>query len=190
MGRIESTAVASTIRGKVGNLVFRRTRFGVLSTLLREPKARVLSEAELAVRSRFSEAARFAKTALANPVRRAVYAEISDQQNLATPQAAAMRDFLRSPSIDAIDFSTYVGQAGHPILVSASDDCQVVGVTLLLRRNSDAQELESGPATLVDGKWRYVTTTQVAAGTAVRLEVTATDSAGNGTTQAPILQLP
>ena len=125
----------------------------------------------------FKAAVAYAKAALADPVRRSVYAAI-DQARRRGLIATAVADYLKPPVVDAIDLGAYHGAVGDPIMVRASDDVEVTGVTVVIRDESDAV-LEQGAAVAQAGAWRYTATAAVAAGQSVTIEATATDHPGH-----------
>ena len=82
--------------------------------------------------------------------------------------------------VDEVDVSGYTGQMGDPIVVRASDDFDVVAVSVSLT-DTDGNPLEQGDAVESapdSGSFTYNATTAVAPGTTVRIAVTATDRPG------------
>jgi hypothetical protein len=95
----------------------------------------------------------------------------------------AVADFLHAPSVDEIDLTGYTGRPGGTIVVRASDDFEVVQVSLVIRAG-DGTLVEQGPATLESGAWRYTTTVAAPVGAPVVVEVTACDRPGNKTVES------
>jgi hypothetical protein len=92
--------------------------------------------------------------------------------------------FFNAPAVDEIDLSTYTGKPGEVIKISASDDFEVVGVSVTIRATDGTVLEEGAPAkSAADGAFTYTTTTNVAQGQPISLEVTATDRPGNRTTK-------
>ena len=177
MAKVDFNAITQHFRGLVGDLVFRR-RFGRLQAILRpKPSLTPPSEAQRAQRVEFKEALSYAKSALADPVSRAVYERAADrQQNDA--RSLAVGDYFKPPVVQKIDMSDYLGRIGDTIAVLADDDVAVKGVAVIVRR-SDGTILEQGPAELIHDKWIYRATTAVPIGQNLIVEVTATDWPGN-----------
>ena len=164
------------IHGGIDGWVYRN--YGDRTIISRRPSGGdVHSPAQLAVRAAFKAAAAYAKAALADPVRRAVYVALARARGRPL-FATAVTDYLKPPVVDAIDLGGYHGAVGDPIVVWASDDVEVMGVTLVIRDEADAV-LEQGAAVTQDGAWRYTATTAVAAGRSVTIEATAKDRPGH-----------
>ena len=70
--------------------------------------------------------------------------------------------------------SAYLGQIGDAITVQATDDVEVVNVTVVIRASSGAV-LEQGPATKLDTCWVYHATTSTPPGAKPTIEATAMD---------------
>ena len=190
MGKVDTTAIASGVRGKVGNLVFRRRGSAVVTSLMpRTRPDRPLSAAEVEVRARFKQASVYATTVLTDPAQLEFYTEIANEQELGGPRAAAIRDYLRPPAVESVDVSGYQGHVGDTIKVVATDDSGVTGVTLTLRTNSAV--IETGPATMgvsPDAPWVYTATVAVQ-GQSVIVEATALDRAGNSAGRQAVRQV-
>jgi hypothetical protein len=93
-------------------------------------------------------------------------------------------DFLNPPAVDEIDLSSYTGKIGDEIRIRASDDVDVQGVSVAIRAQGGAV-IEEAAAVLSPGKgvWSYTATTDLQAGQAVSIEVSATDRPGHKTTK-------
>ncbi len=177
MANVDLNAITEHFRGKVGDLVFRRSN-GRLQAMLRpRPTRTPPTEAQLAHRVDFQRAILYAKKALAAPETRAVYERVGEmkQQNAFS---AAVGDFFRPPVVLEIKTDAYHGQVGDPIEILAKDDVEVMSVAVKLMA-ADGTVVESGPATFALGAWTYVGSTALAAGAAITIEVTATDRPGN-----------
>ena len=164
------------IHGKIDAWVYRN--YGDRTVISRRPEGTdARSPAQLAIRAAFKEAAAYAKAALADPVRRAIYATIAKARGRPL-FATALTDYLKPPVVDAIDLGGYHGAAGDPIVVHASDDIEVTAVTVVIRDETDAV-LEQGAAVAQDGTWHYTATAAVPPGQSVTIEATATDRPGH-----------
>jgi len=109
------------------------------------------------------------------------YEALGKQRDI-PPYAAALADFLKRPSVEALDLSEYAGQAGGRIYFMASDN---VGVTsaLVAITNADGNLFERGVAVEVDagtGYWMFTAQSSIPTGvTAVVINVRVSDRPGN-----------
>ncbi len=177
MAKVEFNAITSHFQGKLGDIRFRNYLGRKIVVLRRKPSTAPLTEAQQQARERFLLAAAYAKGVLGNPATRALYAERARMKQQPV-NAVALGDYLNPPVVHAIDATGYHGQVGDVINVTATDDFEVVSVSVVIRDAADAV-LEEGPAALVDGTWTYVATAVVAAGDAVTIEATAKDRPGH-----------
>jgi len=130
------------------------------------------------VREQFRLAVVYGKTALADPATKVMYDAAAKGKGIPV-FALTIADFFNEPTVDEIDLSTYTGHAGETIRIRAHDDVQVTGVAVAIRAPG-GQALEQGVATAgADGTWTYQTSTTVAEGQNVSIEVTATDRPGH-----------
>ena len=84
-----------TIQGKSGALVYRRTRSGKTFLIKRADMSNVTwSDAQQRQRREFKAANAYAKTAMADPERRAVYEEAARKQNK-RPYHLAVSDYFK-----------------------------------------------------------------------------------------------
>ena len=84
------------------------------------------------------------------------------------------------PLIHAIDVTGYHGQVGDPIVVRASDDVEVTGVSVLMR-DAAGEDIQDLVAVRVGDTWRAITTVAVPLGSTIVVTANATDAAGNTT---------
>lgn len=81
MAKVKLNPILLELHGKVGDMVFRRTRSGGVSLIRKADMSNVKwSPAQVANRQRFREAAAYAKQLLADPQVRATYEEIAVKQ--------------------------------------------------------------------------------------------------------------
>ncbi len=182
MAKVLFNPVMEQIRGKIGDLVFRRTSGGMAVMRKTEP-----SVAQQHVRERFRLAAAYATQVQADPVRAAFYASFVNRTR--SLRVVAMTDYLTPPEVLGLETGAYGGAVGDPIVVRAVDDGAVVGVRVTLRDGAGAV-LEQGAATATTGLWTYAATTAVAAGTVVAVEAVATDRPGNTGSKTVTVTLP
>ena len=167
------------LSGAMGDWVFQirngKTIVGMKPMITKEP-----SPAQVAHRERFSDAATYAKFAVAdgNPLRE-IYTLASKEKNIPA-FALAVSDFLRLPQIKTLDLTYYNGQVGNIIPIITSDDFGVTGVHVIIR-DLDANIIESGNASEFpenSGHWSYVSTATVPSGTTIAVYASATDRPG------------
>jgi hypothetical protein len=185
MAKVKLNPVMEQVRGKIGDLVFKRYEDRVIVTRKADRDGLVATVGQEAQRERFRQAAAYGKAVFADPAQKALY-EAAGKAKSKPAFALTVSDFMNSPVIDLIDLANYTGQVGQAIIVRASDDFAVAGVTVAVRDNAGGL-VEQGAATLDLGVWRYVTTAVLPAGRPVTIEATATDRAGNATSSVQSL---
>lgn len=163
-------------------VVYRRVRGKVVMAKVPTPPSDV-SAKQLVVRKSFSKAAGYAKRQNAKPEAKRLYLEgLTPKKHNA--YLVALSDFLKSPQIDSVNLTGYNGAAGQTILIDASDDFRVAAISVAIL-GADGVQIESGAAKPGEGladAWAYVTTAENAAIAGTKVQVTATDFAGNATT--------
>ncbi len=184
MAKTKLNPILEGVRGKVGDLVFKR--YGDETIISRTPdtEGREPTEAQAATRARFRQAALYGKMVLADPAARAIYEERAEAKGVPL-FSLTVADFFNAPSVDEIDVSGYGGQVGDEIRVRAHDDFQVVAVNVAIV-TAEGQAVEAGAAVETparSGVWVYRATQAVPTGTQVRIQVTAQDRPGHTGTQ-------
>jgi hypothetical protein len=170
--------------GIFGNLMLLRNRRG--KSVMTIPPARpekTPSEAQLAMRERFSRAAEYASNAMQDPALKAEYA--AKAKNGRSAYVTALADFLRAPIVSQVDTSGYNGNAGDKILIAARDDFRLVSVSLKIS-DTGGKVIEEGECVLTkpSGQYEYVATQQMDFSNGVVIQVHATDLPGNVTEQS------
>ena len=184
MANVKLNPVVDRLRGRIGDLVFKKV-FGT-AYVARKPETgdREFTELQKANQERFRQATVYGKMAMADPQVRVLYEEAAKDKK--QPVFSVMiADFFHAPTVDEIDLSGFTGQQGSTIGVRASDDFGVVGVNVTITDQAGLA-IEQGPATMSatePGKWLYTTTTSIQPGTQVRVEATAKDRPGNTATK-------
>lgn len=162
-------------------VVYRRVRGKVVMAKVPRPASGV-STKQLVVRKSFAKAAGYAKRQNAKPEAKRMYLEgLTLKKHNAF--LVALSDYLKSPQIESVNLTAYTGAVGQTILIEASDDFRVAAVSVAIL-GSDGAQIESGAATAGEGladAWTYVTTANNAAIAGTKVQVTATDFAGNAT---------
>ena len=179
MAKVRLNPILEQVRGQVGDLVFKRYGEGVLISRKPDFADREWTEAQVAHRERFRQAALYGKLVMADPATKAIYEEAARAKGQPV-FSLTVADFFNAPAVDEVDLSGYAGRVGDPIVVRASDDFDVTGVRVALT-DAAGSSLEEGAAVETppdSGRWVYAATAAVATGTTVRIAVTASDRPG------------
>jgi hypothetical protein len=179
MAKVKLNPILEQIRGKVGDLVFKRYGDEVIISQKPDLSGHEMSEAQLAAQDRFRQAALYGKVVFADPDTKALYTEAANQKGHPV-FSLAVADFFNAPSVDVVDLSGYSGAVGDEIVILASDDFDVIIVQVVLT-DAEGNLIESGAAVETppeSGRWVYTSTAEVSAGTTVRIAVTAEDRPG------------
>lgn len=179
MAKIKVNPIIEQIRGKVGELVFKRYGDDVVLSRVPDTEGREPTEAQLAIRERFRQAAVYGKMVMADPAAKAIYEEAAATKGKPV-FSLTVADFFNAPSVDEVDLSGYTGKVGDSIVIRAHDDFDVTGVSVAIT-TSAGEAIESGEATETppdSSRWVYNATQAVPTGTTVRIAVTAKDRPG------------
>jgi len=179
MSKVELHAPFTTFSGTIGKLIYRKVR-GKTIVAVKPDADRPLSEAEAAHRQDFAQAATWAKAALQDEELRPFYEALGKQREIPA-RAAAISDFLKRPTLEALDLSEYTGQPGGKIYFMAGDNGGLVSATVIIS-DADGNSIESGVAVEVDagtGYWMYDAQNAVPAGTTVLIKASVSDRPGN-----------
>ena len=172
------------VRGKIDVWVYRSLEGDTV--IARRPRAREdnPTDSQKGTRERFRRAAQYAKAIFADPVRKADYLALALRRGIPASRLFAfiVQDYATPPVITEINLIDYHRQIGDPIKVFASDDGEIVSVTVKLKA-PDGSVLEEGPALFVDAFYRYIATTDLTAQSAVSVEAIAIDRPDNRTTK-------
>ena len=172
------------LSGKMGDWVYSirngKTYVGMAPMITKDP-----SEAQIAHRERFSDAADYAKFAIAegNPLRE-IYM-LASKERAIPAFALAVSDYLKLPEVKTLDLTYYNGQVGNNIPIVTSDDFGVTGVHVVIR-DLEGNIIESGSASEFpqnSGHWSYASTASVPSGTTIVVYASATDRPGGVGTQ-------
>lgn len=180
MASIRLNPVLDRVRGKVGDLVFKKR--GDSKYLARKPDFSNLqpSAAQREVREKFSRAVAYAKLVSADPTAKAPY-EAAAASRKKTAFNLMVGDYFNAPQVQDVDLALYSGQPGDTITVRAADDFEVTGVTVTITDAGNVV-LESGAAVKSEsypGRWVYTATTAVQDVATATITATATDRPGN-----------
>lgn len=180
MAKTRLNPILEQVRGQVGDLVFKRYQGETILSRKPDMEGVEPTEAQLAHRERFRQAALYGKMVLADPTTKTIYEQ--EAKDRGQPVfSLTLADFFNAPTVDQVDMSGYSGKVGDEIAVRASDDFQVMQVAVAVA-NANGQVIENGAATETppnSGRWVFTATQAVPTGTAVRVTVTATDRPGH-----------
>lgn len=178
MAKVSDNIVTTGLSGMLGNQIVFRSRGGntYVSKAPKKPTER--TEAQKAHNLKFQEAVLYAKNAISDEITKELYqASATDEK---TAYNIAVADFFNAPQITDVDLANYNGQIGSYIQVRATDDFDVVAVSVTIQ-NADGSIVESGNAALQPGSswWRYTATTTNESLEGDKITVRATDIPGN-----------
>ena len=180
MPKVKLDPTFDEFRGSVNNLTYRKS-YGKTFASVKADRGNVQpSDAQIAHQQRFSAAAAYGKTVMADPTARALYQQAAKERNMPF-FALTIADFMHTPSITNIDLSAYNGQVNDVIKIQAQDDFSVASVHVALTQVNGGTPIESGYAVETapgSGQWVYTATLSVSAGSNVNFTVVATDRPG------------
>ncbi|MBE2222231.1 MAG: hypothetical protein IAF02_11860, partial [Anaerolineae bacterium] len=164
MANVKLNPVLEQIHGQIGDLVFKRYQDKVIISRKAYPNNQEPTPAQQVAREHFRSGAQYGKMVMADPGLKAIYAVQAKAKNKPI-FSVLMSDYLKAPTVTAVNLDAYKGAVGEFIFVAAVDDFEVTAVTVSL--TDGGAVLESGAAVMDNGRWTYTTTTAVAAGTTV-----------------------
>jgi hypothetical protein len=179
MAKITFTPGWDHVHGHVGTFVYRERYgediLGKLPDVVHQPN----TPAQLAVRDDFRQAAAWAKGAMQDPQVHDAYAARARELH-SSPTAVAVTDWMKAPTVTAIDLTGYTKHIGDVISVAAQDDFAVTGVVVAIE-DSAHLAVESGAATFdaASGSWKYTATVDASAKSGLTVTATASDRPGN-----------
>ena len=184
MAKVKTNPIIEQVRGKVGDLVFKEVQGETVIARKPDMTGVAATEAQMAAREKFRQAALYGKMVMADPATKTIYEEAAKAKGQPV-FSLIVADFFNAPSVDEVDLSGYAGQVGDTIAARAHDDFDVTAVQVAITQ-ADGPAIEEGPATQTppnSGRWLYTATAAVPTGTAVRITVTATDRPGHAATK-------
>ena len=183
MALLDPNTLIGIINGKLGNLVFARTKDGRIIVRHRPVRTAEATGPELANQSRFTQALAYVTRIRPQPAEYAVYqAAAKLKGNRACDLAHA--DFRHPPEIRDIDLRGYTGKPGDILRIQAVDDFEVSSVVLTLT-DVEGVLLEYGAAVLdeASSRWHYVTQVPAPLSHIVATHITVSDRPANAVTK-------
>lgn len=178
MARVALNAVTAHLRGKFGDIVFKRIGGKLYATRRPGPRKTKPKTDEKKRMKRFRAAHKYAQRVMADPELKAGYAAAA-RKHRRRIYNLAVSDYLTSPEITLIG-SHHPGAAGEYINVFTPNDYKVVAMHLVLR-DAAGRVIERGEAVQEKKSWCYVTTQPRRTGVPLTVEVTAADRLGKTT---------
>src|SRR5512140_1936945 len=169
-----------SVRGSLGGFTLRTDTEGKVHVQDRPgPRTAPLTALQKKHQKRFNRACAYVKAALADPEKRAIYEAVAARGHISVHNAA-MQDYMTPPVIMEIDPADYSGRAHEHIRMQVDDTADAARVRVVIR-DCVGSVVEQGPAvrTASGLNFRYRTRKDVELVQTVRIEVIATDLAGN-----------
>jgi len=187
MAKLNYNVVMHGVSGRVGDLLTFIQRHG--KTYIGKIRAKgdgTVTDKQQAVRDKFLAASRYAKGALNDPQKLALYKEKAEAG--VTPFNLALKDFISVPEINGFDTTLYTGAIGGIIKIAAKDDTLVTEVKVRITSTAGVM-LEEGLAVLNAETQTFDYAATVANGVRAGSKVTAfaKDLPGNVTEQEIVL---
>ena len=180
MTKIVKNIVTSGFSGKLGNeLVFKQVNGQTIVASAPIKSEKDPSPAQEAQRTKFKDAAMYAKSAMQNAGIKQQYLEQARRRKHNSAFGTAVKDYFMAPEIKSIDVSQYSGAIGEKIYIKAVDDFKVTSVVVMIKDGNDTT-IEEGDAIDLDGlQWEYTVLQANANLTGTKVVVTAEDLPGN-----------
>ena len=177
-----NNVITSNYSGRVGDVVFRK--YNGKSVMAKRPDCSkvVKSPAQLAIMAKFGRASKYSKVVNSDPQLSEGYSEKKKKMKYKDVYHAAMSDCLTKPKVQKVDLTTYRGQTGNVIRISAWDKFRVETVNVMILNNK-GQLVESGPAVTPpfsgNREWAYTATVENVDYKSCRILVRVKDRPGN-----------
>lgn len=181
MAKSVNNVITHGLSGKVGDIIVFSQRNGkTIVSKVPKKSTKGPSEKQQAHLRKFQQAIIYAKGAVADATTKEAYAAAAKKGE--TAYNVAVADLLHAPDIESIDLSKYSGKVGDTIEIEATDDFEVVEVTVAIY-NGDGSLVEKGNAALdANGQnWIYTATANNASLVGDKIVVQASDIPGNTT---------
>lgn len=183
MANASSSIFMANVSGSVGKqMTLSMRKQGTILGRKIGPYNQKPSEQQAAIRKRFSMAIGYAKAAIADPEKKALYQAAADVSRTASAFNLAVKDATNPPEITDVDVAKYHGVIGDKILVDVEDVVDVPSVVVSIVK-PDGTLAETGIAVRKwKFHWEYTATVANDAVDGSTVNVVATDLADNETT--------
>jgi hypothetical protein len=186
MGKVKTSPGAGEITGKVGGMVYRRLWGGVFVHGVPDFSDRQLSEKQQGENNKLKLAGIIWKAL--DLTAKAVYTAKGKELNK-PPFGLFYKDYYHPPTVQEIDLSQYMGQAGQIIRIRATAAIALARVEVTIRQ-TDGKVIESGQAAKPADKsapWTYPATLAVEHAAGLIVEVTAVNWPGKSDARIQIV---
>jgi hypothetical protein len=144
MAIVKDNMLVKGFSGTIGKMfTFRQIGENTYVSKYQKPPTGRPTEKAVAARMKFGKATAYAREAVKNPELKAMYQAVIKGGQRAFN--IAMMDALQSPVIESIQAENYLGRLGDPVIVRATDDFKVAGVTVSVY-NQAGELVEEGNA--------------------------------------------
>lgn len=184
MAKVTTNSALKTLRGAMGDTVFKTYRRGKRTVVIMTRRARmdgvIWSDKQQQNRARMQRAGEFYRAVVADPAVHAFYQAAAQKKGVTVP-ALTLRDFFRTPCVSDFNLSAYTGRPGDELAVSVTDALEAHEAVFSVRTLAgEVRESGKGRLTSYDNtQFVYRATSTVAPGETVVLEVVVTDRPGN-----------
>lgn len=187
MAESKNNIVTHGLSGKVGDLLVFSQRNGK-TIVSKAPKERTgeLSDKQEVQKLKFQRAVLYAKAVMNNPDKKQMYETMSDDSKGISAYNVAVADLLNAPKIQEINLSAYTGNPGDTIRIIATDDFEVLLVTVKIE-NADGSLVEEGNAVSNGAEWIYTATVLNSDLSGDKITITASDRPVNMTEKSETL---
>jgi hypothetical protein len=171
------------LSGSTGKLTFYQHRHRVVAYVAPAPGQSTGTTGQLAERTQFQDAHKYAKAMQHKPEVWARY-EAEAVLRHSSPVELAIADYMKGPVILDVDVGRYQGHPGDHIRIQATDGFRVAAIQVAIT-NGDGEAVESGPAVYKrsTSDWQYKAIIANPALKGSRIRVEARDLPGNCTSQ-------
>jgi hypothetical protein len=177
MPKINQNIIMQGLVGMLGNsIVLRKHGNSTIMTIAPKKSSTPPTENQLTRRAKFKEAVAYAQAQLKDERSKAIYQ--TKATTVRTAYHIALADYMNAPVVHEINIGKGMTRKGDIIEVRASDDFEVMAVTLYFLA-ADAQILHTAPASLtaLNELWKYILPQSIAKVQSIK--AVATDRAGN-----------
>ena len=177
-----NNVITKHFHGRIGDVVLRWVAGKSVMSKRPDCSKVVKSAAQLANQAKFGKASKYSKAVKNDPQLSEDYREKKKKTKYKDVYHAAMSDFMTKPKVQKVELTTYRGQPGNMIRISAWDKFRVETVSVMIL-NKMGQLIEKGPAVARtfsgNREWDYITTVENVDYKSCRILVQVKDRPGN-----------
>jgi DUF917 family protein len=177
-----NNVITKHFHGRIGDVVLRWVAGKSVMSKRPDCSKVVKSAAQLANQAKFGKASKYSKAVKNDPQLSEDYSEKKKKTKYKDVYHAAMSDFMTKPKVQKVELTTYRGQPGNMIRISAWDKFRVETVSVMIL-NKMGQLIEKGPAVARtfsgNREWDYIATVENIDYKSCRILVQVKDRPGN-----------